>query len=188
MRYLADHSTVLAALRDHQTFAGFLRNGRVDEGDESENIGSAESLQSYFNPRAVARFEPGLRTQAATLINSVVAQGESEAMCYACGGLLLVLGLPLADQLIYSDESESFFSYLREAVKLNRAARQGMTAELLAGDAPLTEAEVVGLSGMLLVGVKPTARSIRYVLHALAHSPQTCRSSARNTEPHPAVC
>lgn len=50
-----------------------------------------------------------------------------------------------------------------------------MTAELLVGNDPLTEAEIVSLYSMLLVGVKPTARSVRYALHALADSPQTCR-------------
>lgn len=172
MRYLTDRSTVLAVLRDHRSFAGFRPNGEVDEEDEAENSRFRRKLRPYLNARAVARFQPELRIQAAALINSVVAHGESGAMRYACGGLLLVLGLPIADQLIYA-ESEAFFSYLREAVK--HAARQGMTAELLAGDDPLTETEVVGLYGMLLVGVKPTARSIRYALHALADSPQTCR-------------
>lgn len=165
---ITERGTILDVLRDYQGFSGILPNGQPDYEDESENLRFRRKLRPYFSSRAVARFTPELRTQATALINVVVGRGDYEmsdaAMNYACCGLLLVLGLPLAnfDLSVYADAG-ALFTYLTEAVQL----KCGIAKERLAGDDSLTEAEVVGLYGQLLCQTDCSHKSITCYRHSL---------------------
>ena len=70
-------------------------------GTRSEHARFGRVLHPLFSPKGLAPFAPVLRARAATLVDTVAATGQCDAInvadTYACQALLTVCGLPADD-------------------------------------------------------------------------------------------
>jgi cytochrome P450 len=111
--YLTRRDDVRAALLDPDTFASPPKTFKITVfgvllpqvplscGTRSEHARFARVLHPLFSPKALAPFAPALHARAATLIDTVAAEGRCDATyladTYACQALLTVCGMPADD-------------------------------------------------------------------------------------------
>jgi cytochrome P450 len=192
---------VLAALRNYATFAS-RRKPRTTPGagvkslpipvplayDPPEHTRFRRILQPYFSPRAVDELLPALRGQASTLINAVAANGACDAITdianpFPFGALMTLCGLPLDDrdkvaawaEAVNWDMPDSppafeLLGYLVEAIASDQ--RPALAAQLLTGDDPLTEDEVIGFYVLLCSAQDAIQAAMGSAFLQLARSPQ----------------
>jgi cytochrome P450 len=200
--YLVTHrDDVLAALRNHATFAS-RRNARTTPGagvkslpipvplayDPPEHTRFRRILQPYFSPRAVDGLMPALREQASVLINAVAADGACDAISdianpFPFGALMTLCGLPLDDRdkvgawaeavnwdMPGSPPAFELLNYLVEAIASD--PRPALVAQLLAGDDPLTEDEVLAFYVLLCSAQDAIQAAIGSAFLQLARNPR----------------
>ena len=200
--YLVTHrDDVLAALRNHATFAS-RRNARTTPGagvkslpipvplayDPPEHTRFRRILQPYFSPRAVDGLMPALREQASVLINAVAADGACDAISdianpFPFGALMTLCGLPLDDRdkvgawaeavnwdMPWSPPAFELLNYLVEAIASD--PRPALAAQLLTGDDPLTEDEVLAFYVLLCSAQDAIQAAIGSALLQLARNPR----------------
>ena len=200
--YLVTHrDDVLAALRNHATFAS-RRKPRTMPGagvksipipvplayDPPDHTRFRRVLQPYFTPRAVDGLLPALRAQASALINAVAADGACEAISdianpFPFGALMTLCGLPLDDRdkvgawaeavnwdMPGSPPAFELLNYLVEAIASD--PRPALVAQLLAGDDPLTEDEVLAFYVLLCSAQDAIQAAIGSAFLQLARNPR----------------
>ncbi len=191
---------VAAALRDHSTFAS-ARKPLATSGtgvkalpipvpigyDPPEHSRFRRILQPYFNSRAADELAPALREQALTLINAVLPNGGCEAIRdiadpFPFGALVSICGLPLEDRdklAALADVNwdapgqppgSDLFAYLADAITSD--VRPALATQLLSGDDPFTEDEVIGFYGLLCLAQDGMQGAIGSGLLQLARNPQ----------------
>jgi cytochrome P450 len=192
---------VLAALRNHATFAS-RRKPRTTPGagprslpipvplayDPPEHTRFRRILQPHFSPRAVDGLLPALREQASALINAVAADGACDAISdiaipFPFGALMTVCGLPLDDRDKVAGWAEAvnwdipgsppafeLLNYLVEAIASD--PRPALAAQLLTGDDPLTEDEVVAFYVLLCSAQDAIQAAIGSAFLQLARNPR----------------
>ena len=150
--------------------------------------GSAEFCNPNFSPRAVDELLPALREQASALINGVAANGACEAVSdiadpFPFGALATLCGLPLDDRdklaawaeavnwdIPGSPPAFELLTYLAEAIASDE--RPALAAQLLTGEDPLTEDEVIGFYSLLCSAQDAIQAAIGSALLQLARNPQ----------------
>ncbi len=191
---------VSAALRDHDTFAS-ARKPLTTSGagvkslpipvpigyDPPEHSRFRRILQPYFNSRAADELAPALREQALALINAVEPNGGCEAISdiadpFPFGALASICGLPSGDRdklaaladvnwdTPGSPPGSELFTYLADAITSD--VRPALAAQLLTGDDPFTEEEVIGFYGLLCLAQDGMQAAIGSGLLHLARNPQ----------------
>ena len=192
---------VLGALRDHATFAS-RRKQRTTQGagakslpipvplayDPPEHTRFRRILQPYFSPRAVDELLPVLREQASALINAVAADGACDAISdianpFPFGALMTLCGLPLEDRdkvaawaeavnwdMPGSPPAFELLNYLVEAIASDQPP--ALAAQLLTGDDPLTEDEVIGFYVLLCSAQDAIQAAVGSAFLQLARNPQ----------------
>jgi cytochrome P450 len=192
---------VRAALRRHATFAS-RRKQLPPSGagvkslpipvpiayDPPEHTRFRRILRPFFSPQAVDKLLPALREQASALINSVAANGACEAIAdianpFPFGALATLCGLPLKDRdrlaawaeavnwdMPGSQPASELLNYLVEAIASDE--RPALAAQLLTGDDPLTEDEVIGFYALLCFAQDGMQAAIGSALLHLARNPR----------------
>ncbi|WP_186243219.1 cytochrome P450 [Mycobacterium simulans] len=167
--------------------------------DPPEHTRYRRILQPYFSPAALAKVRPVLLEHTVALIDAIATRGECEAMADLANlfpfQLFLVLyGLPLEDRdrligwkdavIATSDKpyptdadiaaSRQLFEYLGQAIT-ERKQNPGpdVLSQVLIGEDPLSEIEVLGLSHLLiLAGLDTVTAAVGFCLLELARRPQ----------------
>lgn len=156
-------------------------------------------LQPFFSPHTLKEMLPSLQKQAIEIIEQVADRGECEvvadvAIPYPSQVFLTLFGLPLEDRdkliawktaVIAISEAPSLeeadltpalelVAYLTEAIN-DRRANPGpdILSQLLSGEEPLDDAEVMGLSFLfVLAGLDTVTAAMSSALLELARNPQ----------------
>jgi cytochrome P450 len=192
---------VRAALRSHATFAS-RRQQLPPSGagvkslpipvpiayDPPEHARFRQILRPFFSPQAVEKLLPALREQASTLIDAVAANGSCEVISdiatpFPFGALTTLCGLPLKDRdrlatwaeavnwdMPGSRPAAEMLNYLVEAIAGDE--RPALAVQLLTGDDPLTEDEVIGFYALLCFAQDGMQAAIGSALLRLAGNPQ----------------
>jgi cytochrome P450 len=192
---------VRAALRDHDTFVS-RRKQLTPSGagtrsmliplpiayDRPDHTRFRQILRPYFGPQAVNGLLSALREQASALIGAVAPNGACEAISdiadpFPFGALATLCGLPLDDRdkmvawaeavnwdMPGSAEASELLRYLIEAIEGDE--KPALATQLLAGDDPLTQDEVIGLFALLYFAQDGMQSAIGSALLHLARSPQ----------------
>jgi cytochrome P450 len=200
---VARRDDVAAALRDHTTFSS-ARKPLAPSGaglkslpmpvpiayDPPQHSRFRRILQPYFSSRAADELLPAWREQASALINAVAPNGACEAISdiadpFPFGALTTLCGLPFADRdklAALSDVNwdvagasppgSELLTYLLEAISCDE--RPALAAQLLSGDDPITEEEVIGLYSLLCLAQDGMQGAIGSALLQLARSPRLC--------------
>jgi len=193
---------VRAALRSHAIFAS-RRKPLSASGvgakslpipvpiafDPPEHTRFRRILRPFFSRRAVDELVPALREQASALIDAVAANGACEAIRDIANPfpfvvLLTLCGLPLDDReklaawaeavnwdMPMSPPAFELLNYLVEAITSDE--RPALAAQLLTGDDPLTEDEVIGLYVLLCFAQDGMQAAIGSALLQLARAPES---------------
>jgi cytochrome P450 len=193
---------VLAALRNHATFASRRKPRTTPPGaalkalpipvplayDPPEHTRFRRILQPHFSPHAVDELLPALREQASELINAVAANGACDAISdiaipFPFGALVTLCGLPLDDRdklaawaeavnwdMPGSPAASELLTYLVDAIACD--PRPALAAQLLTGDDPFTEEEVIGFYALLCSAQDAIQAAIGSALLQLARNPQ----------------
>jgi cytochrome P450 len=192
---------VRAALRDTDTFVSRRKRltpsgGRVKSVpiplpiayDPPDHTRFRRILKPYFSPRAVNGLVSALREQASALIGTVAANGACEAISdiadpFPFVALAILCGLPLDDRdklVAWADavdwnmpgaaEASELLNYLVEAIEGDE--RPALAAQLLTGDDPLTQDEVIGFHALLCFAQDGMQAAIGSALLHLARSPR----------------
>jgi cytochrome P450 len=193
---------VLAALRNHATFASRRKPRTTPPGagvkalpipvplayDPPEHTRFRRILQPHFSPQAVDELLPALREQASELINAVAANGACDAISdiaipFPFGALVTLCGLPLDDRdklaawaeavnwdMPGSPAASELLAYLVDAIA--RDQRPALAAQLLTGDDPFTEEEVIGFYALLCSAQDAIQAAIGSALLQLARNPR----------------
>jgi cytochrome P450 len=129
-----------------------------------------------------------LREQASSLIDAVAANGACDAITdianpFPFGALVTLCGLPLDDRdkltawgqavnwdIPGSAPASELLNYLVEAIASDK--RPALAAQLLTGDDPLTEDEVIGFYALLCFAQDGMQAAIGSALFHLARDPQ----------------
>ncbi|MGO9926063.1 MAG: cytochrome P450 [Mycobacterium sp.] len=145
-------------------------------------------LKPYFSPRAVDGLVSALREQASALIGTVAANGACEAISdiadpFPFAALATLCGLPLDDRdklvswadavdwnMPGSAEASELLNYLVEAIEGDEPP--ALAAQLLTGDDPLTQDEVIGFHALLCFAQDGMQAAIGSALLHLARSPR----------------
>jgi len=189
---------VVAALCDPATF-GSARKPITPSGagtkalpipvpiayDPPEHSRFRRILQPFFSSRAADELLPALREQASDLIGAIAPRGRCEAISeiadpFPFGALTTICGLPPDDRdklAALSDvdwdtpgsPGSDLFTYLVEAI--GRDERPARAAQLLSGDDPFTEEEVIGFYGLLCLAQDGMQAAIGSALLHLARNP-----------------
>jgi cytochrome P450 len=198
---LARRDDVRAALRNHETFVSRRKQlTRFGAGiksiptalpiayDPPDHTRFRRILRPYFGPQAVDGLVSALREQASALIGAVAANGGCEAISdiadpFPFGALATLCGLPLDDRdkvvawaeevnwdMPASAQASELISYLIEAIEGDE--KPALAAQLLTGDDPLTQDEVIGLFTLLYFAQDGMQAAIGSALLHLARSPQ----------------
>jgi cytochrome P450 len=192
---------VRAALRDYDTFVSRRKQltpsrGRVKSVpiplpiayDPPDHTRFRRILKPYFSPRAVDGLVSALREQASALIGTVAANGACEAISdiadpFPFAALATLCGLPLDDRdklvswadavdwnMPGSAEASELLNYLVEAIEADEPP--ALAAQLLTGDDPLTQDEVIGFYALLCFAQDGMQAAIGSALLHLARSPR----------------
>jgi cytochrome P450 len=193
---------VLAALHNHATFASRRKPRTTPPGaalkalpipvplayDPPEHTRFRRILQPHFSPHAVDELLPALREQASELINAVAANGTCDAISdiaipFPFGALVTLCGLPLDDRdklaawaeavnwdMPGSPAASELLTYLVDAIASD--PRPALAAQLLTGDDPFTEEEVIGFYALLCSAQDAIQAAIGSALLQLARNPQ----------------
>jgi cytochrome P450 len=163
--------------------------------DPPEHTRFRRILRPFFSPQAVDKLLPALRDQASELIAAVAPNGACEAISdianpFPFGGVATLCGLPLKDRdqlaawaeainwdMPGSQPASELLNYLVEAIA--RDEQPALAAQLLTGDDPLTEDEVIGFYALLCFAQDGMQAAIGSALLQLARNPQL-RSSLRD--------
>jgi cytochrome P450 len=208
--YLTRRDDVRAALLDPdtfvsppKTFAIALLGAPLPQvplscGTRTEHARFSRVLHPLFSPKGLAPFVPDLRARAATLVDTVAAEGQCDATdiadTYACQALFIACGLPADDARAArltraAVVGDSGGGAQLELVKwLNRTLDAGLTdprrppgvlwplLEGLAGDSnfPLSKIEVISVILLLfsVAGIEMVSAAICFALLHLARDPQ----------------
>lgn len=171
--------------------------------DPPEHTRYRRILHQYFSPQTLGALLPTLQAQAIDIIDGIAGRDECEVMAdlatpYPSQVFLTLFGLPLEDRerligwkdaiiafsLTTDPESVDLtpavelFTYLTEAVRIQREQpRDGILADLLHGDEPLTDTEAVGLSLVfVLAGLDTVTSAIGATMLELARRPALRRA------------
>jgi cytochrome P450 len=192
---------VRAALRSHATFASRRRQLPTSGAgvkslpipvpiayDPPEHTRFRRILRPYFSPQAVDELASALREQASSLIDAVAANGACDAITdianpFPFGALVTLCGLPLDDRdkltawgqavnwdIPGSAPASELLNYLVEAIASDE--RPALAAQLLTGDDPLTEDEVIGFYALHCFAQDGMQAAIGSALFHLARDPQ----------------
>jgi cytochrome P450 len=208
--YLTRRDDVRAALLDPDTFASPPKTFAVNLfgaplpqvplscATRSEHSRFGRVLHPLFSPKGLAPFAPVLRTRAATLVDTVAAEGQCDAAevadTYATQALFAVCGLPpdnrraarLARAAVIGDagggaqlELIKWLNINLDSGFANPQRPPGVLWPLLQGLAsdsefPLSKAEVVAVILLLfsVAGIEMVAATISFALLHLARDPQ----------------
>ena len=193
---------VAAALRDYATFSSH-RKPLTTPGagvkslpipvpiayDPPAHSRFRRILQPYFSSHAADGLLPVSRKQALALINAVAPDGGCEAIRdiadpFPFGMLVSLCGLPSDDRdklaaladvnwdTPGSPPGSELFTYLAEAIASDQ--RPALATQLLTGDDPLTEEEVIGFYALLCLAQDGMQGAIGSALLRLARNPQLC--------------
>jgi len=198
---LTRRDDVRAALRNHDTFVSrrkqLTRSGAGMKSmpialpiayDPPDHTRFRRILRPYFGPQAVDGLMSKLREQASALIGAVAPNGACEAISdiadpFPFGALATLCGLPLDDRdkvvawaeevnwdMPASAQGSQLISYLIEAIEGDE--KPALAAQLLTGDDPLTQDEVIGVFTLLYFAQDGMQSAIGSALLHLARSPQ----------------
>jgi cytochrome P450 len=166
--------------------------------DPPEHTRFRKILQPFFSPHTLKEMLPSLQKQAIELVDAIAARAECEvvadvAIPYPSQVFLTLFGLPLEDrdQLIAWKDSVIAISeapsledadltpalelvtYLAKAINARRAdPGPDILSQLLTGDEPLDDAEIMGLSFLfVLAGLDTVTAAMSSALLELARNP-----------------
>ena len=169
--------------------------------DPPEHTRYRRILHPFFSPQTLASILPSLQAQAVDIIGRIADRGECEVMAdlatpYPSQVFLTLFGLPLEDrdrliewkdaiiELSLATDPESvdltpaanLYTYLTDAVETQRRdPRDGILSRVLAGEEPLSDAEAIGLSFVLiLAGLDTVMSAIGATMLELARRPALC--------------
>ena len=202
---------VRAALRDHDTFASRRKQLAPPVAgvkslpipvpiayDPPDHTRFRRILRPYFSPPAVDGLVCALREQASALISTVAANGVCEAISdianpFPFAALATLCGLPLDDRDKLASQAEAvnwdmpgsaptteLLNYLVEAIGGDE--QPALATQLLTGDDPLTEDEVIGFYALLCFAQDGMQAAIGSALLHLARSPQLRSLLRDNTD------
>ena len=166
-------------------------------------------LQPFFSPGTLSKMLASLQDQAIAIIDAVVANGECDvitdiAIPYPSQVFLTLYGLPLQDRdkLVHWKDTVialadlpdldgvdltpalELFAYLTEAIN-ERRGKSGtdILSQVLNGEEPLDDAEVIGLSYLfVLAGLDTVTATIGFALRELARRPELRKRLIRDPE------
>ncbi len=166
--------------------------------DPPEHTRFRKILQPFFSPHTLKEMLPSLQQQAIEIIGRVADKGECEvvadvAIPYPSQVFLTLFGLPLEDRdklvawktaVIAISEAPSLddadltpalelVAYLTEAINARRAdPGPDILSQLLNGEEPLGDAEIMGLSFLfVLAGLDTVTAAMSSALLELARNP-----------------
>jgi cytochrome P450 len=167
--------------------------------DPPEHTRFRKILQPFFSPHTLKEMLPSLQKQALELVDEIAKRGECEAVAdvaipYPSQVFLTLFGLPLEDRdrligwkdsVIALAESPSLegvdltpalelLAYLTEAVNERRGnPGPDILSQVLGGDDPLDDTEVMGLSFLfVLAGLDTVTAAMSSALLELARNPE----------------
>ncbi|AKN17118.1 putative cytochrome P450 143 CYP143 [Mycobacterium haemophilum DSM 44634] len=167
--------------------------------DPPEHTRYRKILQPYFSPAALNKALPTLRGHTVAMIDAIASLGECEAMAdfaklFPFQLFLVLYGLSVQDRdrlialkdavIGMSDKpfpSEADIAAQRELLEYfvdaiaerKRNPRPDVLSQVLIGEDPLSEIEVLGLSHLLiLAGLDTVTAAVGFCLLELAHRPQ----------------
>jgi cytochrome P450 len=167
--------------------------------DPPEHTRFRKFLQPFFSPHTLKEMLPSLQKQALELVDEIAKRGECEAVAdvaipYPSQVFLTLFGLPLEDRdrligwkdsVIALAESPSLegvdltpalelLAYLTEAVNERRGnPGPDILSQVLGGDDPLDDTEVMGLSFLfVLAGLDTVTAAMSSALLELARNPE----------------
>jgi cytochrome P450 len=167
--------------------------------DPPEHTRFRKILQPFFSPHTLKEMLPSLQKQAIDIVDEIAMRGECEvvadiAIPYPSQVFLTLFGLPLEDRdrliawkdsVIALAESPSLegvdltpamelLAYLTEAVSERRAnPGPDILSQVLTGEDPLDDAEVMGLSFLfVLAGLDTVTAAMTSALLELARNPE----------------
>ena len=198
---LTRRDDVRAALRNHDTFVSRRKQLTPSSAgmkpmpiplpiayNPPDHTRFRRILRPYFGPQAVDGLLSALREQASALIGAVAANGTCEAIAdiadpFPFGALATLCGLPLDDRdkvvawaedvnwdMPASAQASELLGYLIEAIEGDE--KPALAVQLLTGDDPLTQDEVIGLFSLLYFAQDGMQSAIGAALLHLARSPQ----------------
>lgn len=166
--------------------------------DPPEHTRYRKILQPYFSPSALSKKLPELRNHTVAMIDDIAGRGKCEAMAdfanlFPFQLFLVLYGLPVEDRdrliswkdsiVTVSDKTypseadvgaaQDLFGYLAAAIA-ERQQNPGpdVLSQLLIGEDPLSEIEVLGLSHLLiLAGLDTVTAAVGFSLLELARRP-----------------
>jgi cytochrome P450 len=167
--------------------------------DPPEHTRFRKILQPFFSPHTLKAMLPSLQNQAIAIVDEIATRGECEvvadvAIPYPSQVFLTLFGLPLEDRdkliawkdsVIAISEAPSLedadltpalelVTYLTEAIDARRAnPGPDILSQLLSGDEPLDDAEIMGLSFLfVLAGLDTVTAAMSSALLELARNPE----------------
>jgi cytochrome P450 len=167
--------------------------------DPPEHTRFRKILQPFFSPHALKEMLPSLQKQALDIVDEIATRGECEviadlAIPYPSQVFLTLFGLPLEDRdrlIVWKDavialaDSPSLegadltpalelLAYLTEAINERRAnPGPDLLSQVLSGDDPLDDAEVMGLAFLfVLAGLDTVTAAMSSAFLELARNPE----------------
>jgi cytochrome P450 len=177
--------------------------------DPPEHTRFRKILQPFFSPHTLKEMLPSLQKQALDIVDEIAKKGTCEvvadiAIPYPSQVFLTLFGLPLEDRdrligwkdsVIALAESPSLegvdltpalelLAYLTEAVNERRAnPGPDILSQVLTGDDPLDDAEVMGLSFLfVLAGLDTVTAAMTSALLELARNPELRKTLRENPD------
>ena len=167
--------------------------------DPPEHTRFRKILQPFFSPHTLAEMLPSLQKQAIDIVGDIASKGECEvvadvAIPYPSQVFLTLFGLPPEDRdklvawkdsvIALADRPSlegadltpalELFAYLTEAINERRAnPGRDILSQVLTGEDPLDDAEVMGLSYLfVLAGLDTVTAAMSSALLELARNPE----------------
>lgn len=177
--------------------------------DPPEHTRFRKILQPFFSPHTLKQMLPALQSQAIEIVDRIAAKGECEvvadiAIPYPSQVFLTLFGLPLEDRdklIVWKDSviaiSEAasledadltpaleLVTYLTEAINTRRTnPGSDILSQLLSGDEPLDDAEIMGLSFLfVLAGLDTVTAAMSSALLKLAQDPALRKELRENPD------
>jgi cytochrome P450 len=167
--------------------------------DPPEHTRFRKILQPFFSPHTLKEMLPSLQKQALDIVDEIAKKGECEvvadiAIPYPSQVFLTLFGLPLEDRdrlVVWKDSvialadapslegadltpAMELVAYLSEAINERRAnPGPDILSQVLGGDDPLNDAEVMGLAFLfVLAGLDTVTAAMSTALLELARNPE----------------